>query len=89
MEIHAYMAFSAQTCNTTLQSTAFACTECFRPRNIDDCTMVKDKYSNNLKNFYESEKINSQDSEQEDKKSVNQYSEYEDEEETYAQYNET
>jgi len=44
---------------------------------------VKCYCSNNLKNDYESQDINSQDSEHTDKKSNNQYSEYEDEEETY------
>jgi len=50
---------------------------------------VKCYCTNNLKNDYESEEINSQDSEHEDKKSDNKYSECEDEEETYAYYNET
>jgi len=45
---------------------------------------VKCYCSNNFKNDYESQGINSQDSEHEDKKSDNQYSEYEDEEEIYA-----
>ena len=50
---------------------------------------VKRYCSNNLKNDYESEEINSQDSEHADKKSNNQYSECDDKEETYAYYNET
>jgi len=50
---------------------------------------VKRYCSINLKNDYESEEINSQDSEHEDKKSNNQYSECDDKEETYAYYNET
>jgi len=74
-------------------NTSFACTECFGPRHIEDCTMVEEAVkcycSNNLKNDYESQEINSQDSEHEDKKIDNQYSEYEDEEETYAYDNET
>ena len=41
------------------------------------------------KNDYESEEINSEDSAIEDKKSDNQYSECEDEEETHAYYKET
>ena len=49
---------------------------------------VKRYCSNNLKNDYESEEINSQDSEHEDKKSDNQYSECNGEEETYAYYHE-
>jgi len=61
--------------------------------NIEERIMVKKavkRYcSNNLKNDYESEEINSQDSEHEDKKSDNQYSECDDKEETYAYYNET
>ena len=51
---------------------SFACTECFGPHNIEDCIMVKKavkRYcSNNLKNNYKSEKMNSQDSEHEDMK---------------------
>jgi len=50
---------------------------------------VKCYCSNNLKNDYESQDINSQDSEHADKKSNNQYSEYEDEKETYAYDNNT
>jgi len=72
---------------------SFACTECFGPHNIEECIMVKKavkRYcSNNLKNDYESGDIKSQDSEHEDKKSDNQYSECDDEEETYAYYNKT
>ena len=72
---------------------SFACTECVGPHNIEERIMVnkavKRYCSNNLKNDYESEEINSQDSEHEDKKSDNQYSECDDREETYAYYNET
>ena len=46
---------------------SFACTDCFGPHNIEKHIMVKKavkRYrSNNLKNDYESEEINSQDSE--------------------------
>jgi hypothetical protein len=46
---------------------SFACTDCFGPHNIEKRIMVKKavkRYrSNNLKNDYESEEINSQDSE--------------------------
>jgi len=46
---------------------SFACTECFGPHNIEkrimDKKVVKRYCSNNLKNDYESEEINSQDSE--------------------------
>jgi len=70
---------------------SFACTHCFGPHNIDKRIMVKKAVkrccSNNLKNDYESEEINSQDSEHEDKKSNNPYSECDDKEETYAYYN--
>jgi len=72
---------------------SFACTECFGPHNIKERIMVKKAVkhycSNSLKNDYESEEIDSQDSEHEDKKSDNQYSECDDKEETYAYYNET
>jgi len=53
----------------------FACTECFGPRNIEECSVVKEtvkcNYSNNLKNDYENVEINmnSQESKHEDKKS--------------------
>jgi len=71
---------------------SFACTECFGPHNIKKRIMVKKavkRYcSNNLKNDYESEEINSQDSEKmKTRKSDNQYSECDDKEDTY--YNET
>jgi len=74
---------------------SFACTECFGPHNIEERIMVKKavkRYcSNKLKNDYESEEINSQDSKKknEDKKRDNQYSECDDKEETYAYYNKT
>jgi len=72
---------------------SFACTDFFGPHNIEKRIMVKKavkRYcSNNLKNVYEIEEFNSQDSEHEDKKSNNQYSECDDKEETYAYYNET
>jgi len=72
---------------------SFACTDCFDPHNIEKHIMVKKavkRYcSNNFKNDYESEEINSQDSEHEDKKSNNQHLECNDKEETYAYYNET
>jgi len=45
--------------------------------------------SANLKNNYESEEINLQDSKHEYKKSDDQYSEYKDGEETYAHHKET
>ena len=72
---------------------SFACTDFFGPHNIEKRIMVKKavkRYcSNNLKNVYEIEEFNSQDSEHEDKKSNNQYSECDYKEETYAYYNET
>jgi len=77
----ASMCVSAQTCH-------LPALKCFGPHNIEDCILVKKavkRYcSNNLKNDYESEEINSQDSEHEDKKSDNQYSECDDEKETHA-----
>jgi len=61
---------------------SFACTECFSPHNIKERIMVKKtvkRYcSNNLKNDYESEQINSQDSELEDKNIDKPYSECDD-----------
>jgi len=89
MGIQMFKVFSAQTYHLPETNASFRTTL----SDIEECIMVK-KYvkrycPNNLKNDYESEEMNSQDSEHEDKKSDNQYSECDDEEETYAYYHET
>jgi len=65
MDINEYMAFSSQTRKHTLKNVR-SLIECFGPHNIENCAMVKKAvkccYSNNLKNDYESKKINFQDS---------------------------
>ena len=70
--------------------TPFACTEFVLVHaTLRTAPWSRKLSSANLKNDYESEKINLQDSKHAHKKSDDQHSEYEDEEETYAHHKET
>jgi len=95
--VHGVQRTNAQHYSTKHTPTAFACTECCCPHNIEDCTAVKEAvkcyHSNNLKKMIIKAKRSAlrQDSEHEDErtKSDDEHSEYEEGEETYAQYNGT
>ena len=84
------MAFSAQKRKTILLSTLhLSALNVFVHATSRTAPWSRKLSSANLKNDYESEEINLQDSKHEYNKRDDQYSEYEDEEETYAHHEET